>query len=739
MNHSLDHFFGIGNELDPANLDPSLRALLDAWQATIRGGGIGFLPRRRQQRIYWYAFAPSARQRRELLGLLDAWVGPTYSDIATGRGELDVSDAFDAAFAEPDVVPLRFEVLPRVGPQSGSAKTEVRNALRTLTKLVNNRLPSQFDAMRTTVEILDDLGHAVAARDRTLAEACITELDQSADLDKSNVAFLRFRLYAGMRDWAAMFADPALEHVLSMRRPLGITRVIQSGLYYQRLEKFDRHGAESDLRTASETLEPWLRGLYTGAPPSNRAEAVIELLCRLLATRSVTDSAVVDLIGIASGIEPGLDEHFTRIVESFVPGETPYGPRTEASTEKPLDLTMELASLTYHGEFAACIERGVASEPSVESGRVLVHAARQLSSAKWAAMVVDYLVVHGLMEDVAVTTPVLRADVQWLESVCGESSLRGWADWIASLDGPDAAPVQLLNEAAQSWEPLPDVEFVGLLTHASEATLAKLGENGGPFLAAHANLLEAPDAVDVTLRLLAAMALSGKASAGVRVQTLALCESLSTVGPPQSTFEEIIEWTAEILDENTAATTVSWVCDVVQTLTSIPASGSTEPVLGFYYRALEALRPYRSALDTIDLEALEVVAAELGTQISPEFRATRADIDGDDPTAAYRYLEEKTVILHSLTESAITRASQVLKRLVPTVDVRTNSEHDGSTQLAQLSTNADLFVVVTASAKHAATTFINHHRPHGLPTVLVNSRGSTAILRELANFSGKLP
>jgi hypothetical protein len=730
----LDDFFGAGNEIKPAEVDPPMQALLDNWQATIRSGGVGFLPRRTAQRTYWYAFAPSARSRRELLDLLDAWIGPTYSDLAMSRGELNLSDPFDVALTDPEIRPLRFEVLPRIAPHSALAKEAVRNALTTLSRLANERPPSQFDAMRTTVEILDDLGHAIAARDRGLADACMAELDQSADLDEANLAFLRLRLYAGMRDWAAVFADPAFDQVLSMRRPLRVTRVIQSGLYFERFKEFDRPGAESELRTTAEQLDSPLRDLYTGAPPGTRAEAVVELICRLLTTRSANDSAVEELIGVASDIQSGLDEQLRRIVEAFVPSETTPKPETEVSSKQaPSPPTAQVASLMLQGEFSACIELGVASEPSVEAGRALVYAARQLSSFEWAAKVVDYLVAHDLKEAVAATTPMLRADVEWLESIREKSPVRGWEDWLASLDDPEAGSERLSNDVIESWEPLPEDKLVPLLTHASESTLARLGENGGLFFAAHGYLLDSPDAADVTLRLVAAMALSRKASAGVRVQTLALFESIGAATPLQSTFEEFIEWTAEILETNAAATTVSWVCDIVQTITSIPAPDSREAMLSFYYQAIEALRPFRSALDVTDLEALEVVAGELGTVVPAEFRALQAH-DGEDPAAAFRYLAGKTVILHSLTESAVIRASQVLKRLVPSSDVRTNSEHHGSTQLAQLSANADVFVVVTAAAKHAATLFIADHR-RGLPIVLVNSRGSSAILRALADLS----
>lgn len=734
MSGILDDFFSTGNEFKPAALAPQLQAMLDSWQATIRDGGFGFLPRLTQQRTYWYAFAPSARQRRELLGLLDAWVGPTYSDLDLRRGELEISDPFDATLARLEVAPLRFEVLPRVAPHSSRAKEAVRNALTTLTRLANGRPASQFDAMRTTVEILDDLGHAIAARDRALAKACLTELEQSADLDESNLAFLRLRLHAGMHDWDAMFADPALDQVLSMRRPLGVTRVIQSGLYYDRFRDFDYQGAESELRTAAEQLEPALRDLYTGAPPTNRAEAVVELVCRLVTNPSASDPAVRQLVGLASGIQSGLDEQFQRIVKAFVPAETIPEPGLGVSAEQQsLSLTTQISSLMYQGEFAACIELGTASEPSVETGRALVYAARQISSAKWAAPVVDYLVAHELKEAVAASTPMLRADVEWLESICGETPIRGWEDWFASLDDPEGKSLQQSNEAVQSWEALPPAKLVSLLANASDAALTKIGEGGGQFLAAHSHVFESHQAAEVTLQLVSAISLSGKASKGIRVQTLALVESFGASGASQTMYVDLLVWTAGILATNAAATTVSWACDVVQTLTAIPAPASADAVLEFYYNAVNVLRPYRTALDTADLEALEVVASELGAEVPADFRAALSESTSEDPTAAYRYLEGKVVILHSLTETAITRASQVLKRLVPSVDVRTNSEHDGSPQLAQLSANADVFVVVTAAAKHAATTFIAQHR-HG-PTVLVNSRGSSAILRELAAFS----
>ena len=42
--------------------------------------------------------------------------------------------------------------------------------------------------------------------------------ESTADLDQTNLAFVRLRLYAGLQDWAAILTDQDLQHILAMRR-----------------------------------------------------------------------------------------------------------------------------------------------------------------------------------------------------------------------------------------------------------------------------------------------------------------------------------------------------------------------------------------------------------------------------------------------------------------------------------------------------------------------------------------
>lgn len=732
MTESLGEFFGEGNQIKPSQVDPELEAILDNWLATIRTGGIGFLPRAINGRTYWYGFAPSARERRELLELLDAWVGPTYSDLAQSRGDLDAEDPFDIELSKLEAPPVRFEVLPRTSRRAAAAKRSVRDALLTLTRLVNNRPPSQFDAQRTTVEILDDLGHAVAVRDGDLAASTLAELEQAADFDQSNLAFLRIRVHAGMQAWDLLLADPALEEVLAMRRPLGVTRAIQSAVYFRHFVTVDHEGSEPRLQSVAESLEPGLLALYTGAPPTTRPEALVELLSRIR-TVDVTpeDAGLAEVIRVAAGIEAGLDEHFRRVVGKFFPGSISHEMTTpSASLQDPIS---EVGALVISGQHASCIEFGLECEPSVEVGCAIVLSARQLSDAVWSQRVLDYLREHDLSDAVKARGPSFLEALKSLENDCQDAPSTGWLGWFFSLAETGSSAPSL--SAVRDWPLLSLEEFKHLILEAPEAVLTKLGDGGGQFLAAHQDYLQSSDSHEVALQLVAAFALSGKASAGVRAQTLALVEMLTSSGAHGQTYVDLLDWASLVVGTNTSAVTVSWTCDVLSALTAVPTPDAIDATLQFFYKTSDALRNYRTALDGADVEALEVIASELSTELPDEFTALAKESSGEDRAKAYHYLAGKTVVLHSLTESAIIRAAQVLRRLVPTISVKTNSEHDGSPQLAQLSSNADYFVVVTASAKHAATTFISANRK-GLPTLLVNSRGSSAILRALAEQSG---
>lgn len=717
----VEDFFGPGNDIKPARLQPEHETSIENWLDAIRRGQIAFLPRATGGKLYWYGFAPTMREQQELLTLLDAWVGPTFSDLPRSRGRLYPQDPFDIALDTKDVPPLRFEVLPR---GSAGSRDEVRQALLVLSKLVWKRPRSEFDAPRTTVEILDDLGHAIGARDRRTALACLRDLEASADLDHSNLAFLRLRVYAGVGDTSQIFRDQDLEHVLQLRRPLGITRLLQNAIYERYLETADNSGDGAAILEAADRIPVGLRGLTTGGSAAGRPALLVEFLLAKL--QGASTSKLERLAEGAQTISPTFSDTLRQLI-------TPAGEHAQAGTQEPSESSAvaegdEVHRLIAEGEFHSAVVLGLGEPPSPSTAALLLGCVRDLEDPQLAAQVAAFVDASGLKEQASDDDVVVRSDLDWLTDFLSPQRNLGWMGWFDALQSNDAAGLKVDVSVSADWPPLDQATLAGRLASLDEESLARLGDHGGAFMAAHSSLFAAADGAELCERVLAGFAVSEKNSVGIRLQTVALLEWLSTSNPTAETLSSSLLWTEDILRAGTSAVTASWTVDVLQAATASPPALALDAKTRLFYSALEVLRPVRSSLNLADMEGLRLVADELATSLPDDFEIQTPDAD---PAAPYRHLEGSLVVLYSLTKSATTRAAQVLRRLIPGIDVRTTSNHDGSQQLAALAANADVFVMVAASAKHAATNFIKDHRG-GSPIIHVNSRGSSAILRELA-------
>ncbi|GAA5192470.1 hypothetical protein GCM10023322_52130 [Rugosimonospora acidiphila] len=725
MNTILKEFFRSGNDINPYVIPAELQVLIERWAEAIARGQIGFLPRSTGDRLLWYAFAPTARQRRELLDTLDGWIGPTFSDLDIRRGELSPNDPFDQSLARLDVRPIRFEVLPRAKPESSHSRDYVRNSLIVLGRMIENRPPSEFGAPRATVEVLDDLAHAIASQDRRLAMECLDELSVTADMDFTNLAFLRLRTFAGVGDWNALLADEDLMHVVRMRRPLGITRAIQHAVYASYLGDHVGSGNASDLRKAAEMHLGQYVSLATDIPASNGSEAIVEFL---LAEISGEPSETLDqLVDQACSIEPKLGTLLAHVKAAVEPvkSESEF---TEKGARPDSLLPLQQAAMRFlDGEYVAAAKITLQCPPSLQAARLLLQAARSANDLSIAEQVSGYIETNSLRSAIVRADENLQRDLAWLDDRAKPAEPTDWLAWFDSLSDNSAINHSVSAEARDGWQLLDYSVISRVLNGASDEVLGRLGEWGGQFMAAHRDVILASNGVDLVERVLAGLALSAKRSRGVQAQTLALLDDLTAATVGGSWPDDALIWCGEIATNNAAAISASWCVDLLQLGTSLVGAG-TVAKQDFFFAVVNSVRQFKSALSLTDLEALGVVAEELNLELPSDF-ATVIDEDAD-PGAEYRHLRGQKVVLYSLTESAITRAAQVLRRLVPDLEVDTTTEHDGSPRLAAQAAGADVFVVVVASAKHAATNFIKDRRGHK-PTILINSRGSSAILDAL--------
>ena len=77
----------------------------------------------------------------------------------------------------------------------------------------------------------------------------------------------------------------------------------------------------------------------------------------------------------------------------------------------------------------------------------------------------------------------------------------------------------------------------------------------------------------------------------------------------------------------------------------------------------------------------------------------------------------------------------MVRELLPGVRIDIFHDHvGGSPALRTASTTADVFVLATGAAKHAATTFIEARRPKALITLYARGQGSASLLHALGRY-----
>lgn len=128
------------------------------------------------------------------------------------------------------------------------------------------------------------------------------------------------------------------------------------------------------------------------------------------------------------------------------------------------------------------------------------------------------------------------------------------------------------------------------------------------------------------------------------------------------------------------------------------------------------------------LALLRILANELDVPL--ELQIDTAEQRAGAATA-WAGLKGLRVALYSLQESALRRAAEVIADLCPDARVDTHHGHVGSQALKAAANAADIFVVATAAAKHAATTFIEANRPKQLATLYARGQGSSSLLEAL--------
>jgi hypothetical protein len=699
---SLDAFYSQPNEVDRTRLEGTLSELLGGLTARLASSSVRtVLPARVRGTTRWYGLAPSDREARLLREELRCWLGPP---ISAGATEVqDPADPVDEAAKAlvPDGAVLRIDVVD-------GWQAEARSNIALLTDVWALAPERGVDQPRPVGRVLRQFYEGVLAADRLLAESALDEVKARSLLNATNLRFLRVELLSSLGTPQELRDDPLLRGISLLARPPAVTERLAAAADSLLIDETARAASTEDWVAAARQLEEEWPALVTHpeqvtTPSTARCFALREILA--------AEPRVFALNELARRFPDD------PVLRSVLPTTTPAAPTAGTDT----------ALVLYHqGDYWAALQAAESEEQGRATTSVALAAAVNIgdsASAVRALAIVEALSAEHREE--LLENAVERAFYEQLLARTSEARLpHNWLDWLRGewTDRPD-----LLTEWASRWRRADSLDAdagalaVELLDALNDSRRGRV-RNGLPVFIEWLVDDGLPSSGVGLATTIFDILLSSDPGRTERQVSLTLLEQVLVVGCTAQEYVELVEAVARQL-QLLGARDASWLAECLDLfiLFSSPDVHRRDALLA---RAAGVATAWLDRLEPSDAAVLRQVFGDAGVSFAPE----ATDVA---PSTADMTHDLKSVGIYSLLESASRVASTRISSMFPNLNVRTSSGHVNSETLVALVRGADVMLVQTSHAKHAATQAINAATIDPTRVVLVHGRGASALVREL--------
>jgi hypothetical protein len=733
----LKRFFGADNKIILSK--PEHMARVSPWVERLRSQPPQrtLLPHWRQdEKIVWYGLAFTDADLRVLGEEITAFVGPSYSDFRCLPAVLDEKNDLERAVLEL-TKGRAFRFRGQGGPDIDKKVTKALTLLRTSWEQRKGR---QREAPRPTNAVLRDFYLALGAGHRASAEAHLRFLQEHFRLDALNLLFLRVQLLAGLGGPAELLSIQGLEELLRVRRPLPVTWALITALYQRDIAPLEATGDTAGAAALfNERILPEFGGLYEKRAGSLQPEVVKSFM--LLAIARGRADLRDELLALPL---PDRERTFLTRLAALLPVAAP------ALAIHPLEAAHRAAAFS---DFDRAFALALKAEPSLERVRLLLECAYELGNLETEREAVSAL--EALPAGERETFLRSRRNRDYYAALVGKAEgtpapagsaavPSNWVEWLVRLR--DDATWDRAYETAKlgcaEWSPesllSPDRtgEVAGLI---KQVTTQDRFQNALPhlllfFLQPGNETFPRREFRPVYRQLLESLVYGTQGGADVAKLFYDLAEALLHVGVSSGVYAEMVGLAEDLWSSWASPLVLDGLLDFLELLMVHPSPDTS--LRGRLLGSIGGkLGEFRNRLRPSQLQTLRRLSTELSMpelfRVLVDDRSTAEAMQGIKDLAGL--LANKTVAIYTLTESAGQRARDMLLHSYPGVVVQLSHDKVGNDRLKQLARNVDLFVMVTASAKHAATLFIEEHRG-GRPLLRPAGKGSASALRVIEDY-----
>lgn len=741
-------FFGPGNRLrweaiQAGSLPAEVRQRLGPFVEDLEyDREIVTLPRVREEggEVLWYVLCSSPRTVRIARDEVQAFLGPTYSNFEGRPTQLDPNDPVEAAvLAKYQNNAFRIEIPDR------DVFEIARERLGLLIRLEKERPPRHGARTRAAGRVLRDFEYALLTNQEAAAAVCIEELRSAGQLSAANLLFLEVRRLAAGQHWDAILALSGLQELLTVAKPRRVTEALVRAVYSTHLKKFEEDGrAEAALDRFRSEVWPRFRNLYQTRANLFGFEVDASFL---MATACAPGSQEIGR-GMLDGYAPDTPAraYLGKLLELIqpppsVPQIDPVTSAREAYAEGDIDRAYELAmNLASSFDRTALLLRCAHEMSTLVSAQAALKSIESLSVPDRARLEQTLLLSRIRSSLAALSAAETETAIAQRPA---EEIPSSWPEWLTRLRAPVPwkGAVFVAETGAREWAIENFLKDSNMVAETADLLLDDRPQWGQEALRDSLPYFVEfcmSGGVDARLKpvyesLFVAVAVDPQVSLPQTAALIRIAQARLELGVSKVEYVEILEHVISALQAAESPSVVDLVLEALEMLVNA-ACPDVQQRQQFGIQVIAIFQRWYRRLDRAQLALLRSLAEEL--EMPGAMGNLPKEVPESQGASEWAQLNGKRVAMYSLQESALRRAALVMGELSPGIRVDTFSDHvGGSAALRKAASSADIFIVATGAAKHAATTFIEDRRPKNLTTLYARGQGSASLLEALREYT----
>ena len=741
-------FFGSGNSIqwdayENAAPTDAIRSYLEPWvRRFLKQESPFVLPRvdPSSKRTSWYVLCGNSREARSMRESLLSFIGPTYSSFHGELAKLDPEDPIENC-CQSTFGSLVFR-LPVI---HNDDRTKVGRLLTTLIDHRDRESGRSLAAVKPVGRLLRDLEMAILARNEQSALAIYGEIRSRGRLSATNLAFLQVRIFAAFEKWAELLLLPILDDILQVRLPKRISDQIAQAVYQQHLLQHELTGdASAAIETYRDTAKRF-QNLVRSTEGLQSPDAIKFALVSSVAS-DPTKREVAEQLAGNSAI--AADADWANALLATLPAPAP----TEGVSETVI--SYDLADARYNeNNFDEAFALYLLQPPTNRSVHRVLEIAVEIDTRRSAEDAIAYL--SSAPEDVQgqiLCRRVCAGHIESLSQILGEDSvgevkqIGSLADWFEFVDAGEAIETsgEVLEYGIPKWlsNPSFDASKIGQALQKSRTGKQRdIIRNAVPtfiraFLVDRSATRECKPIYNALIDLLIYDESVGPDDLNAIEQ---LSEAILTTFPSHEAsnndFQHVAELTAYLWDSIAAPRHFDWVLSMLDLLIDTGAQQHTSltPILA---AIAESSRLWARRISADQWSLLELLASDLGLSeliggLCPESEETTKNAIPD----IRRVLAGKSIAVYSLTERIARRFGQLAEQAFDGIKMHYVHDKSLTDRMKSLAQSADIFIINTWDAKHAATNGIKNKREADLITLEPTGKSANSLFQCLSHFT----